>query len=174
MSEPTKDAAAPDHHNMLLSQGFSSFPTTATLDHHLINYNHYSPFMMYHDLQNPSTDQFDRTHHHNPPDHDLCSLFLQASADYITTTPSTPFHLSSNNCSSSEVAVCNTSKNCNNSNTEVVITDIAAENPPTPNSWGSLSSPEAGGVDEDSSSKGKKDLQLKVCEGGDIGKSKKL
>ncbi|KAL0362531.1 UNVERIFIED_CONTAM: WRKY transcription factor 28 [Sesamum calycinum] len=102
-------------------------------------------------------------------------LFLQASADYITTAPSTPFHLSSNNCSSSEVAVCNNNKNCNGSNShEVVIRHIATENPPTPNSWRSFSSPEAGSPDEDSSSKGKKDLQLKVCEGGDIGKSKKL
>ncbi|KAL0399627.1 UNVERIFIED_CONTAM: WRKY transcription factor 28 [Sesamum radiatum] len=170
MSEQIKDAAH-DHHSMLLSQGFSSFPTTtATHDHHhLINYNHFSPFMMYHDLQNPSPDQFDHAHHHhNPPNHDLCSLFLQASADYITT----PFHLSSNNCSLSEVvAVCNNNRNCNNSNTDEVV--IAAENPPTPNSWGSFSSHEAGGVDEDSSSKGKKDLQLKVCEGGDE-KSKKL
>ncbi|KAK4398208.1 WRKY transcription factor 28 [Sesamum angolense] len=177
MSEQTKDAAH-DHHSMLLSQGFPSFPTTTTThDHHLINYSHYPPFMMYHDLQNPTTHQFHHTHHHhNPPhDHDLCSLFLQASADYITTAPSTPFHLSSNNCSSSEVAVCNNNKNWNDSNShEVVIRDIAAENPPTPNSWRSFSSPEAGSVDEDSSCKGKKDLQLEVCEGGDIGKSKKL
>ncbi|KAK4438961.1 WRKY transcription factor 71 [Sesamum alatum] len=139
-----------DHHNLLSQQGFySSFPTN-------LNHNHY-PFIYDHHLQNPS-DQF-HTHH------DLS--FLPGSSEFITT----PFNLS-NDCSLSGVVSCSNNNNCNNSNEVAHVIRDAAENPPTPNSSGSFSSPEAG-VDEESSSKGKKDLQLKVCEGGD-GKSKKL
>ncbi|KAK4420930.1 WRKY transcription factor 28 [Sesamum alatum] len=136
-----------DHHNIMGSEGFP-FSLPADLNFDPFTYNH-------HQLQNPTG--FDHNHH----SHMSFTSFLHGAAEYNTLSAAFDF-----SCSSSE-AVNNSSSSKNLLEDALGTSNSVSENPPaTPNSSVSFSSPEAG-VEEDSSSKNRRDLQLKACEDGD-------
>ncbi|KAL0406542.1 UNVERIFIED_CONTAM: hypothetical protein Slati_3968100 [Sesamum latifolium] len=137
------------HHNLMGSEGFPfSFPTDLNFDP--FTYNHQQ-------LQNPTQMSF--------------TSFLHGDAEYNTL--SAAFDLS---CLSSEAvhhAVNNMSSNKNLLEAAGTANSASENAPATPNSSVSFSSSEAG-VEEDSSSKNRRDLQPKGCEDGDVMKSTKL
>ncbi|KAL0320463.1 UNVERIFIED_CONTAM: WRKY transcription factor 71 [Sesamum radiatum] len=147
------------HHNLMGSEGFPfSFPNDLNFDP--FTYNHH------HQVQNPTG----LDHHHHHHSHMSFTSFLHGDAEYNTL--SAAFDLS---CLSSEAVHAVNNRSSDKNLLEAAGTaNSASENPTaTPNSSVSFSSSEAG-VEEDSSSKNRRDLQRKGCEDGDGMKSTKL